>query len=674
MIKTLFRYIFLALFLFPLPDREGRGGSCLSAQDILSDSLSNGEEKVDSSQYTRRNIAKDFNYLDHVLDGRYMPHGDQFTKRWDDHLFIEVGAGLQQVVAPSDTYEFTPITSANIAIGKQFSPKHTLRLTLNAGYAYQKKQEFFMYQLGAKLDHIFDMSSYFAGYDPTRRLSVSTVVGLGAVHSTFAHNSNVRERESALAFEGHLGLQFKIFTGPQGYINIEPYAGLGTDPLDISGKRNWRDYDAFYGAKLSYVYYLHNNLSPEARAEYLVNRILKDELTQDSTLFSWRKPLFIEFSNSMNFLKTPELSMGATMGGGYSLALGGWLSPAIALRGTVSNENVVYTHANRFLQTSSEYRNGDKDALSGNYLGLRAEALLNPFGFVRHYNWDSRFGVYAVAGLQVGKLWKRGYGESVNAYYQGYTAGLHLWTRLSDGLQLFVEPRYEYIEYHKPNHDRMTNWRYSDDLWGVNVGVTVFTRTRKYIDWRVWEERDQSQFMNKIAIGVGGGFNFMQKNLQFAETNFKLGYNINAFAEYHLNATHAVRASVDATMQPLKFYMNDLKLESTENAALYTSINYMLNLTNILNSQDPDLRTFEAFVYAGPSMVMRNEGSRFFKPYFTGNIGLKLLYHVNRHIGVHLSPNFYYLHKELRNNVYIGQRMSGAAVMETLNAGVQYTF
>lgn len=652
----------IILFLLVLP-------SLASAQDILPDSLSDGEAKADSAQYTRRNIAKDFNYLDHILDGRYMPHGDQFTKRWDDHLFLEVGAGIQQVVAPSESYAFTPITNANLAIGKQFSPKHSLRLTLNAGYGYQKKKEFFMYQLGAKLDHIFDMSSYFAGYDPTRRLSVSTIVGIGAVHSTFAQNSDIRDHEAATALEGHLGLQFKIFTGPQGYINIEPYAGLATDPIDISGKRNWRDYDAFYGGKLSYVYYLHNNLSPEARAEYLVKRILKDELTQDSTLFSWRKPMFIEFANSLNFLNTPELSMGATKGGGYSLALGGWLSPAIALRGTFSNENVVYAHANRFL--------GDEDALSGNYVGVRAEALLNPFGFVRHYNWDSRFGVYAVAGLKMGKLWKRGYTQSTSAYYQGYTAGLHLWARLSDGLQFFVEPRYERLEYHQPNNKKMSNWRYSDDLWGVNVGVTVFTRTRKYIDWKVWEERDQSQFMNKIAIGVGGGFNFMQKNIQFVDTNFKLGYNVNAFAEYHFNATHAVRASIDATQHPLKFYSSTLleqRIEDTNNAALYTSLNYMLNLTNILNSQDPDLRTFEAFVYAGPSMVMRNEGYKFFKPYFTGNLGLKLLYHVNRHIGVHLSPNFYYLYKDLRENVYLEQNMPSVSLMETINAGVQYTF
>lgn len=646
------------IFLFVLP-------SLASAQDLLPDSLSDGEEKVDSTQFTRRNIAKDFNYLDHILDGRYMPHGDQFTKRWNDHLFIEVGAGMQQVVAPSSTYEFTPTTTAHVALGKQFSPKHSLRLSLNGGYAYQKKKEFFMYQLGAKLDHIFDMSSYFAGYDPTRRLSVSTVVGLGAVRSQFASNRD-RDKEAAMAFEGHLGLQFKIFTGPQGYINIEPYAGLASDPLDISGKRNWRDYDAFYGANVSYVYYLHNNLSPEARAEYLVKRILKDELTEDSTLFSWRKPMFFEFANSTHLLNTPALSTGATLGAGYSVALGGWLSPAIALRGTLTNENVVYDHGSNKFQ-------GTEDAFSGNYLGARAEALLNPFGFVRHYDWDSRFGAYLVAGLQVGKQWKRTYSQTVGSYFQGYTAGIHLWTRLSDGLQFFVEPRYEHLEYHKANRQKMSNWRYSDDLWGVNVGVTVFTKTRKYTDWKVWEERDQSQFMNKIAIGVGGGLNYLQKKLQFVDTNFKLGYNVNAFAEYHFDATNSVRLNVDATQQPLKYYRG-AEIDDSEYAAVYTSLDYMLNLTNFLNSQDPDLRTFEAFAFAGPTMVMRREAQKFSKPLFTGNFGVKLLYHVNRHIGVHLTPTFYYIHNKIRQKVYIYQNMSSVTALETLNAGVQYTF
>jgi len=649
------KYILL-LFAFPLT---------VGAQENLPDSLSDDEEKVDSSLITRRNIAKDFNYLDHILDGRYLPHGDQFTKRWNDHLFVEFGAGIQQVVAPSSNYEFTPNTTAHVALGKQFNPKHSLRLSLYGSYAYQKKKEFFMYQLGAKLDHIFDMSSYFAGYDPTRRVGVSTVVGLGAVRSQFAQNS-YRDKESSMAFEGHLGLQFKIFAGPQGYINIEPYAGLSTDHIDISNKRNWRGYDAFYGAQLSYVYYLHNNLSPEARAEYLTKRILKDELTADSTLYSWRKPLFIEMANSTHFLSGTELSMGATQSAGFSLALGGWLSPAIALRGTLTNENVVYNHGTSF--------SGYQDAMTGNYLGARAEALLNPFGFVRHYNWDSKFGAYLVAGLQVGKLWKRTYDNPQTAYFQGYTTGVHLWARLSDGLQFFVEPRYEHLEYHRPNIYKGSNWRYSDNLWGVNAGITVFTKTRKYTDWKIWEERDQSQFMDKFVVGIGGGFNYIPTILQFADTRFKLGYNAGAFLEYHRNALHSVRLTAEGVQHAMNFYKESGTIEKGNYATALVSLDYMLNLTNALNSQDPDLRTFELFAFAGPTALMGVTRVDVTKPYFTANAGVKLLYHVNRHIGVHLTPTFYYLHNQIKKDIYINQRMSSVSLIETLNAGIQYTF
>ena len=638
------------------------------AQDITpADTLFDEGVRADSAMITRRNTARNFNYLDHVLGGRYMASGDEFTKRWDDHLFIEVGAGMEQLVAPPEHYGFTPITYAKIALGKQFSPKHSLRLSTQGGYAYQKKKEFFLLQLGGKLDHIFDLSSYFSGYDPTRRLSVSTIVGIGATYSRFALNDQAFEKNSGIAFEGHLGLQFKVFTGPQGYINIEPYAGLSSDAVDISGKKNWRGYDPFYGANLTYVYYLRNNLSPEARREYIANRILKDELTADTTLYSWRKPLFVEMANSLHITNIPELSSGQTLGMGYSLAVGGWLSPAIALRGTVTSENVVFMH------TANE-AHGTTDAQTGSYIGGRADALFNPFGLVRHYNWDSRFGIYGVVGLQAGKLWKRNYSENeISTYYQGYSAGLHLWAKLADGLQFFIEPRFEHNEYHKPKQDRPANWHYTDDLWGVNLGITVSTRTRKYTDWRLWEERDQSQFMNKFVIGVGAGLNYLQKKVQYAETNFKLGLNTSAYLEYHFNAHHAVRASLDGIYHPLKFYNNG-GLGSKKYANALISLDYMLNVTNILNSQDPDLRTFEAFAFAGPSVISGVSRNSITTPQFTVNVGAKLLYHFDRHIGIHITPTFYYIPDWVKRNVFKEQVLSRTIFFETLNAGVQYTF
>lgn len=662
------KYIFL-FFAFPL---------CVSAQENIPDSLID-EEAVDSSLITRRNVATNFNYLDHILEGRYLAQGDQFTKKWNDHLFIEAGLGLEQIVAPSNSYSLTPFTYAKFAVGKQFNPKHSLRLSLHGAYAYQKKQEYFMYQVGAKLDHIFDMSSYFAGYDPTRRLSVSTVVGVGGARSQYLLNN--RKKDSGIAVEGHLGLQFKIFTGPQGYINIEPYAGISSDPIDISDKRNWRDYDAFYGANLTYVYYLRNNLSPEARAEYMVKRILKDELTSDSTLFSWRKPLFVEMANSAHLLNAPELPSMQTLGLGYTVSLGAWLSPAIALRGSVASENVVFTHTDvpmRFNDANNIHQTqGTTDSQAGNYLGLRAEALLNPLGFVRNYDWDSRFGLYVLGGLQVGKLWKRHYQENdISAYYQGYTGGFHFWARLSEGLQVFMEPRIEHFEYHKPRNGKPANWRYHDNLWSVNVGMTVSTRTRKYTDWKLWEERDQSQFMNKFVVGAGGGINYLQKRAQFVETGLKLGFNLYGFLEYHLNALHSVRLSADGVYHPLKYYSNksDDPTPTRRYANAFISLDYQLNITNLLNAQDPDLRTFEAFAFVGPSIVSGIDREQITTPQPTVNLGAKLLYHVNRHLGIHITPTFYYVPKWIKSNFYDKQHLAAVTFIETLNAGVQYTF
>lgn len=662
------KYIFL-FFAFPL---------CVSAQENLPDSLID-EEAVDSSLITRRNVATNFNYLDHILEGRYLAKGDEFTKKWNDHLFLEAGMGMEQVVAPSSSYSLTPFTTVTLALGKQFNPKHSVRLSLRGGYAYQKRQEFFMYQLGAKLDHIFDMSSYFAGYDPTRRLSVSTIAGVGAMRSQFMLNSS-RSKDSGIAVEGHLGLQFKIFTGPQGYINIEPYAGISSDPIDISDKKNWRTYDGFYGANINYVYYLRNNLSPEARAEYMVKRVLKDELTSDSTLFSWRKPLFVEMANSTHILNVPELPAMQTLGLGYTLGLGAWLSPAIALRGSVASENVVFTHTTNPLVFSYQgFANNQEltDVQAGNYLGLRAEALFNPFGLVRHYDWNTPFGVYAIAGLQVGKLWKRNYSQNdLAAYYQGYTAGLHFWTRLSDGLQVFIEPRFEHNEYHKPLKGKPANWRYHDNLWGVNIGMTVSTRTRKYTDWKLWEERDQSQFMHKFVIGAGGGINYLQKRTQNIDKNLKLGLNIYGYFEYHLNALHSVRVVADGVYHPLYYYTKSLERPYAKRryANAFLSFDYMVNVTNLLNSQDPDLRTFEAFAFVGPSIVSGIDKKQITKPQPTVNFGAKLLYHVNRHIGIHLTPSFYYVPSWIKENFYKDQRISAMTFIETLNAGVQYTF
>ncbi len=652
------KYIILhhILLLLPLGTKAAKP---IAPIDTLVD-----EATKDSTLITRRNVAAGFNSLDYLLEDRYLAHGDHFIKSWNDHLFLETGLGAENIIAPTDDYKFTPVTSAKIGFGKQLNERNTIRLSTFGGFAYQKEENFYMIKLGGKLDHIFDLSSYFNGFDPTRRISVSTLLGAGVVFSKFANNGGNKFSSDA-AFEAHMGLQFKLFTGPQGYVNFEPYVGVATDAMDISEQRNWRKYDGFYGASLTYVYFLNNNLSPEARERYLNKRKLRDDITKDSTLYSWQKPMFVEFSNSLHAPRSSESGISESMGMGYSLSVGKWLSPAIALRASIGTQNVICSTQKSSLEGTAYTKYN-----SANYMTGRMEALFNPFGLVRHYNWDSHFGAYATLGLEVGKVWKES--ANINTFMQGYTAGLHLWARLAEGIHFFVEPRLEHIIYHNLSHTELNNVRYGDDLTSINVGFSVNTRTRKFTDWGIYEELDHVQFMNRFVIGAGGGLNYLQTKSQLNKS-LKLGYNVQGFLEYHLNDIHAARLSGEITMHPLDV-IEESKVNSKRHWAAYGSLDYMVCLTNLMNGTNPDGRRFEAFLFAGPTLFFGHNNGKIQGPKFTYNFGTKLLYKLNKHIGIHLTPTFYGVTNDVREHSYPGLNLNKVSLIETINLGAQYTF
>ena len=66
------------------------------------DDMEDGMDK-DSVKLVRKNYAEGFNAYRHTMyyDKRYLNHGDRFTKKWDDHLYLEAGAGVLQMVPPS---------------------------------------------------------------------------------------------------------------------------------------------------------------------------------------------------------------------------------------------------------------------------------------------------------------------------------------------------------------------------------------------------------------------------------------------------------------------------------------------------------------------------------------------------------------------------------------------
>ena len=131
----------------------------------------------DTVQLPRRNFAKDktdqIDLKEYVLNDRYSPTHHTFDKHWYDHLYVGAGMGFEKIVPQNDNYRFKTMTQLNIHVGKQFTKRHALRLSLGGGWGYQQDKELWLARASAKLDYLFNLSTQFFGYNPARRIETS---------------------------------------------------------------------------------------------------------------------------------------------------------------------------------------------------------------------------------------------------------------------------------------------------------------------------------------------------------------------------------------------------------------------------------------------------------------------------------------------------------------------
>ncbi|MCI5855039.1 MAG: hypothetical protein MR005_05835 [Prevotella sp.] len=662
------------------------------------DSLDDETIERNKAKNGKNSAAKngDFNAMNYILDKRWRAWGEDFTKRWDDHLFVEVGGGLEQMVPPAKDYHFNAITLAHFAVGKQFDRYHTARLTFNGGWGYQQETDRVFTKMGVKLDHLFSLSSYFDGYNPSRLLEWNTVVGVGAQQSKM-------QGKKGTAMEAHAGLQLRFFTGPQGYFAVEPYIGVGTDKMDLSEKQNWRKTDVFYGAKLSYIYYIHNNLSPQSRARFIREKSEDNTSFGDTLLLSWQQPWFVELSTGLTLLNGTDLGMTETMGHGFTFSIGKWLSPVIGLK--LSGTQQVTTWKKEAIPASTlPYHPAYERTMHNTYSGMRLEALFNPFGFDANYKWDRPWGCYLSFGGEMGWITKFQEPVRLSCRSEAYTAALHGWVRLADGLQAFIEPRFNHYEYKIPYSNVDWNKRYSDNGFSINVGMTVTTTKKMFRTYQPSAEELGAE-QGRIVVGLGGGMSMKQTKINYTGKG-GMHYTGTLFAEYHLNHVHGVRASFEYAalshggydkFDDLNMGYPDLDYLREERVGLWDysyslgliSLDYMANLTNLFAGYRPD-RKFECSLFFGPSVQMTlTEKAELNSEELLGNnhqavlkdekkskmgiginAGMKLQYNLTPHIGLHLTPNFYLLGKETAPGIDLLK----VRFLETVSIGAQYKF
>lgn len=691
------------------------------------------EAEGEKAVKTKQNKAEGLNALDYILERRYRGYGEEFTKKWDDHLFIQVGLGLEQMIPPADNYRFNTLSSVHVGVGKQFNRYNSARLTFQGAWGYQQSKDRLFTKYGLRLDHLFSFSSYFNGFRPSRLMDISTILGVGVQYSKLSFVNILYEKEqqkiidtyestgdpsdaeeaeiirqnlpkdkSGVSFEGHVGAQLRFFTGPQGYVNIEPYIGLATDKMDLSQNQNWRKIDVFYGVNFNYIYYLHNNLSARERSYFIKHRQEHDRLANDSSyLHSWQQPWFVEFSNGVNFLGNSQLGAGSSLGSDVTLSIGRWLSPVIGLR--LSGAVHQTTWRQSFIPTSDPDTppvRGYVANMHNIYTGVRLEAMFNPLGFLKNFSWDNPFGAYLLGGVEYG--WVDKYQtERLSTRSEAYTLGAHLWYQLSDGLHVFVEPRFMHYVYKLPYTNRDWNKNYTDNGMSVSIGLQVATRSHKFRS--ADDEEGGFEPLRKIRAGIGGGFYFIHTKENY-EGDGGVGLNAKAFAEYHLTPIHAVRASFElANMKHsniCEFYDTNTESATPEQATItrtgmwnhkfklgLINVGYQCNLSNLFCGY-PSWRRFDMSVFLGPTLIMPLGDNFVLSPTellmqghevtekdplkteggIGGHLGFKLRFKIVPHISAIVEPTFYMLGSAKLPSI----DFLTVKYLQTWNIGVQY--
>lgn len=632
-------------------------------ESMLKDSVIDTD--IDTTYY---GVARqrNFNALKFSLDGRHRYVGDEFKKNgFSGHTYIEFGGGTGKfrAIAP---YHFTPQTNLHLSFGKDFNSTSSIRVGLGGGVDLMKTNKKYGFNSStvlwtgyAGVDYLFNFSNYICGYRPDRPLQVSGILGVGVQQSKFENfeaSSGLSDWavQSGTSFFFRPALQFKFFAGSHSALAIEPYAKYGTEKMDMSLNARDGHIDLEYGVNLSYIYYFDSYLSDRAGD---LRRRYKDGsryFNGDSAQVNMRSPFFFEYSMGPTWYSNFPISMGNTMGHTITANVGMWLSSAIGWRAGLNGTNADWTNFEDKNSTTNKVGRITKG-------GLSFDALLNPFGFQRNYNWDSQFGVNLFTGVEYGRMRLTDTeAQRVNrGRYVGYRAGLQLWTRLADDLRLNIEPLYTCEE----NYVGRLGGRVRYDEFAVKAGLTVLFRSPKH---RSTDDVINDKLLSNLFFGAGLGWNSSIYRWHYSGYNTGLIKNGMGFVGYDFNDISAVKLNYEYLVDHIMdgYYGDKEKTMKTN----LLSLDYQVNLLNLMTGYKPS-RRWNLHVFGGPTYAFGGEDVN----NFGFNVGGQLSYRVTRNLSLFYSHTAYWLnHRYLQESDQV--HFLYGTLVNSLNIGLIYNF
>ena len=312
------------------------------------------------------------------------------------------------------------------------------------------------------------------------------------------------------------------------------------------------------------------------------------------------------------------------------------------------------------------------------------DALVNPIGLSRNYNWNTPAGVNLILGYQTGAMLMsdaQHLDKSLSIYVDGFRAGAQIWVRLNRDLRLNIEPVYSTLNAHgrlflDPNTTtvyRRTETGTSTPLragnnFSIKMGLTVMLNRLTDTNWN----DSISNQPTKFFTGVGGGWNILLSRHRLVESGAKL--NGLFFLGYRFNQSSAIRAGFEFISDRMKTRLDIGGVEQYSDKRYnlgFVSLAYQMDVLNAFRGYDPN-RKIDFNFFAGPALAMRLNDNK--KMDAALNLGFLTNYKLSRNVSLFYNHNIYMFGVGNEDVLPTAGILSKVTALNTINLGLMLHF
>lgn len=244
-------------------------------------------------------------------------------------------------------------------------------------------------------------------------------------------------------------------------------------------------------------------------------------------------------------------------------------------------------------------------------VGGRMELMLNPLNLLKSRReaeaaprWDMNMSL----GMNFGGILKV---QGMSRGYVGFTGAVSALYRLSNTVQLYVEPRYDSYSYNVYNKEIMSNESFSDRMFTVSVGARISRPVQQTEDTEDKELLAGAHRGWWTAVSLGGSK--MMQTLRVSSGGTTLNPSFALSAGYDFTGLHGMSLQLSTDIhsrqrpgQPYSVRSYGLERNYTgmvdsRYSMMDVRLMYMLNMTNLWTGQDRR-NALDVYLQFGPSV------------------------------------------------------------------------